>query len=150
MTEKEQTYELSVLHQNAIPNKNVQENVEVYEDIEMANAGKASTTLENFQIEDPSVDAVMGLRVTLENLRQQIARAVVAGATQEDLLKLQERAVNIQNCIKFLDEAQAFCVPPPPPISDTSFSADLSSRNPNPRLDHLIPSDLPIWHGRPA
>ncbi|KAG1297297.1 hypothetical protein G6F64_013079 [Rhizopus arrhizus] len=148
MTEKEQTYELSVLHQNAIPNKNVQENVEVYEDIEMANAGKASTTLENSQIEDPSVDAVMGLRVTLENLRQQIARAVVAGATQEDLLKLQERAVNIQNCIKFLDEAQAFCVPPPPPISDTSFSADLSSRNPNPRLDHLIPSDLPIWQWR--
>ncbi|KAG0922535.1 hypothetical protein G6F32_014619 [Rhizopus arrhizus] len=92
MTEKEQTYELSVLNQNAIPNKNVQENVEVYEDIEMANAGKAPTTVENSQIEDLSVDAVMGLRVTLENLRQQIARAVVAGATQEDLLKLQERA----------------------------------------------------------
>ncbi|KAG1129396.1 hypothetical protein G6F37_013694 [Rhizopus arrhizus] len=72
MTEKEQTYELSMLNENAISNKNVQENVEVYEDIEMANTGKAPTTVESSQIEDPSVDSVMGLRVTLENLRQQI------------------------------------------------------------------------------
>ncbi|KAG1036455.1 hypothetical protein G6F43_013047 [Rhizopus delemar] len=148
MTEKEQTYELSVLNENAIPNKNVQENVEVYEDIEMDNVGKTPTTVEISQLEDSSVDAVMNLRVTLESLRQQLARAVMAGAAQEDLLKLQERAVNIQNCIKFLDEAQAFCVPPPPAISEASFSADLTNRNHPPRLNHLIPSDLPVWQWR--
>ncbi|KAG1017316.1 hypothetical protein G6F43_014432 [Rhizopus delemar] len=77
------------------------------EDVEMASEQEdLSTSLLGIQVEDPTVDAVMGLRVTLESLSQQIARAVVAGATQEDLLKLQERAVNIQNCIKFLDEAQ--------------------------------------------
>ncbi|KAG1533488.1 hypothetical protein G6F49_013520 [Rhizopus delemar] len=148
MTEKEQTYELSVLNESAIPNKSVQENAEVYEDIEMDNVGKTPTTVESSQMEDSHVDAVMNLRVTLENLRQQIARAVVAGAAQEDLLKLQERAVNIQNYIKFLDEAQAFCVPPPPAISEASFSADLSNRNHPPRLNHLIPSDLPVWQWR--
>ncbi|KAG1038147.1 hypothetical protein G6F43_012738 [Rhizopus delemar] len=148
MTEKEQTYELSVLNENAIPNKNVQENVEAYEDVEMDNVVKAPAIVENFQVEDSSVDAVMNLRVTLESLRQQIARAVVAGAAQEDLLKLQERAVNIQNCIKFLDEAQAFCVPPSPAISEASFSADLTNRNHLPRLNHLILSDLPVWQWR--
>ncbi|KAG1140826.1 hypothetical protein G6F37_012916 [Rhizopus arrhizus] len=82
-----------------------------------------STLHQGTQAEDPSVDAIMGLRVTLENLRQQIARAVVASANQEDFLKLQERAVNIQNCIKFLDEAQAFCVPPLPSTNDATFSS---------------------------
>ncbi|KAG0740345.1 hypothetical protein G6F65_022279 [Rhizopus arrhizus] len=87
MTEKEQTYESSVLNQNAIPSKNVQEIDDVYEDIEMANVERAPmATIENSQIEDNSpVDAVTDLRVTLEGLRQQIARAVISGASQEDL-----------------------------------------------------------------
>ncbi|KAG0892305.1 hypothetical protein G6F33_014006 [Rhizopus arrhizus] len=130
---------------------NIEETSKVIEDTEVVSEQEdPSTPHQGTQAEDPSVDAVMGLRVTLENLRQQIARAVVAGATQEDLLKLQERAVNIQNCIKFLDEAQAFCVPPHPSTNDATFSSGISSRNPHPRLDHLIPSDLPVWHGRPA
>ncbi|KAG1052971.1 hypothetical protein G6F41_014254 [Rhizopus arrhizus] len=89
MTEKEQTYESSVLNQNAIPSKNVQEIDDVYEDIEMANVERAPmATIENSQIEDNSpVDAVTDLRVTLEGLRQQIARAVISGASQEDLRK---------------------------------------------------------------
>ncbi|KAG1385393.1 hypothetical protein G6F58_013923 [Rhizopus delemar] len=48
--------------------------------------------------DDKPIDAVMGLRVTLEDLRQQIARAVVSGAPQEHLTRLQEQAVSIKNC----------------------------------------------------
>ena len=48
MTEKEQSYESSVLNQNAIPSKNVQEIDDVYEDIEMANVERAPmATIEN-------------------------------------------------------------------------------------------------------
>ncbi|KAG1141710.1 hypothetical protein G6F36_015662 [Rhizopus arrhizus] len=127
MTEKEQTYESSVLNQNAIPSKNIQGIDDVYEDIEMANVERAPiATIENSQIEDNSpVDAVTDLRVTLESLRQQIARAVISGASQEDLRELQERAVSIKNCIIFLDEAQAFCVTP-------SLSANESIPGPKP------------------
>ncbi|KAG1406336.1 hypothetical protein G6F59_012420 [Rhizopus arrhizus] len=147
MVKEDQTSELSYHHDNKLMMKQV-EDPKASEDVEMASEQEdPSTPHQDTQAEDPSVDAVMGLRVTLENLRQQIARAVVAGATQEDLLKLQERAVNIQNCIKFLDEAQAFCVPPPS-TNDATFSSDISSRNSHPRLDHLIPSDLPVWQWR--
>ncbi|KAG1001484.1 hypothetical protein G6F27_012831 [Rhizopus arrhizus] len=148
MVKEDQISELSYHNDNNLITKQV-ENFKASEDVEMASEQEdPSTPHQGTQAEDPSVDAVMGLRVTLENLRQQIARAVVAGATQEDLLKLQERAVNIQNCIKFLDEAQAFCVPPHPSTNDATFSSGISSRNPHPRLDHLIPSDLPVWQWR--
>ncbi|KAG1391540.1 hypothetical protein G6F60_012518 [Rhizopus arrhizus] len=147
MVKEDQISELSYHNDNNLITKQV-ENFKASEDVEMASEQEdPSTPHQGTQAEDPSVDAVMGLRVTLENLRQQIARAVVAGATQEALLKLQERAVNIQNCIKFLDEAQAFCVPPPS-TNDATFSSDISSRNSHPRLDHLIPSDLPVWQWR--
>ena len=108
MVKEDQTSELSYHHDNKLMMKQV-EDPKASEDVEMASEQEdPSTRHQDTQAEDPSVDAVMGLRVTLENLRQQIARAVVAGATQEDLLKLQERAVNIQNCIKFLDEVKRF------------------------------------------
>ncbi|KAG0761189.1 hypothetical protein G6F62_013740 [Rhizopus arrhizus] len=150
MTEKEQTYESSVLNQNAIPSKNVQEIDDGYEDIEMANVERAPTaTIENLQIEDNSpVDAVTDLRVTLESLRQQIARAVISGASQEDLRKLQERAVSIKNCIIFLDEAQAFCVTPSLSASESIPGPKSSNTTIYPRSDHIIPSDLPIWQWR--
>ncbi|KAG1135576.1 hypothetical protein G6F37_012664 [Rhizopus arrhizus] len=150
MTEKEQTYESSVLNQNAIPSKNVQEIDDVYEDIEMANVERAPiATIENSQIEDNSpVDAVTDLRVTLESLRQQIARAVISGASQEDLRELQERAVSIKNCIIFLDEAQVFCVTPPLPANESIPGSKLSNTTVYPRSDHIIPSDLPVWQWR--
>ncbi|KAG0765527.1 hypothetical protein G6F22_018000 [Rhizopus arrhizus] len=146
MTEKEQTYESSVLNQNAIPSKSVQEIDDVYEDIEMANVERAPiATIENSQIEDNSpVDAVTDLRVTLEGLRQQIARAVISGASQEDLRKLQERAVSIKNCIVFLDEAQAFCVTPSLSANESIPDPKLSNTTIYPRSDHIIPSDLPL------
>ncbi|KAG1019860.1 hypothetical protein G6F43_014347 [Rhizopus delemar] len=108
MVKEDQTAKLSPNDDNNLVTKQI-EDAKASEDIEMTNGqDELPTSFSSIQFEDPSADAVMGLRVTLEDLRQQIARAVVAGATQEDLLKLQERAVNIQNCIKFLDEAQAF------------------------------------------
>ncbi|KAG1164886.1 hypothetical protein G6F36_013653 [Rhizopus arrhizus] len=148
MVKEDQTSELSCHSDNNLMTKQVEDS-KASEDVEMASEQEdLSTPLLGIQVEDPSVDAVMSLRVTLESLRQQIARAVVAGATQEDLLKLQERAVNIQNCIKFLDEAQVFCVPPSPPVSDPTLSSGPSNRNSHSRLDHLIPSDLPVWQWR--
>ena len=43
----------------------------------------AFTTSNHFELkEDSPTDAIMGLRVTLTDLRQQIARAVVTGAPQ--------------------------------------------------------------------
>ncbi|KAG1318289.1 hypothetical protein G6F62_012434 [Rhizopus arrhizus] len=130
--------------------KNVQEIDDVYEDIEMANVERAPmATIENSQIEDNSpVDAVIGLRVTLEGLRQQIARAVISGASQEDLRKLQERAVSIKNCIVFLDEAQTFCVTPSLSANESIPGPKLSNTTIYPRSDHIIPSDLPVWQWR--
>ncbi|KAG0733485.1 hypothetical protein G6F16_011670 [Rhizopus arrhizus] len=126
--------------------KNVQEIDDVYEDIEMANVERAPmATIENSQIEDNSpVDPVTGLRVTLEGLRQQIARAVISGASQEDLRKLQERAVSIKNCIVFLDEAQTFCVTPSLSANESIPGPKLSNTTIYPRSDHIIPSDLPL------
>ncbi|EIE92209.1 hypothetical protein G6F46_013166 [Rhizopus delemar] len=122
MVKEDQTAKLSSNDDNNLVTKQI-EDAKASEDIEMTNGQDAlPTSLSSIQFEEPSVDAVMGLRVTLEDLRQQIARAVVAGATQEDLLKLQERAVNIQNCIKFLDEAQAFCIPPLPSVNDAALT----------------------------
>ncbi|KAG0779091.1 hypothetical protein G6F21_012730 [Rhizopus arrhizus] len=96
-------------------------------------------------LDDKPVDAVMGLRVNLEDLRQQIARAVVSGASQEQLSKLQERAVSIKNCIMFLDEAQAFCVSPPMPTGDIILGPGHATNVSHPRSAHVIPPDLPIW-----
>ncbi|KAG1321675.1 hypothetical protein G6F63_013684 [Rhizopus arrhizus] len=95
--------------------------------------------------DDKSVDAVMGLRVHLEELRQQIARAVVSGASQEQLSKLQEQAVSIKNCIMFLDEAQAFCVSPPMPTGDIILGPGHATNVSHPRSAHVIPPDLPTW-----
>ncbi|KAG1143424.1 hypothetical protein G6F37_012470 [Rhizopus arrhizus] len=124
-----------------------EETSRVSEDIEMAIVEEAAFTTSNrFELkEDPSIDAVMGLRVTLTDLRQQIARAVVTGAPQEELTKLQEQAVNIKNCIQFLDDAQAFCITPPTPVGNAAFSSGLSSTAFNPRSAHIIPPDLPVW-----
>ncbi|KAG1167776.1 hypothetical protein G6F35_017626 [Rhizopus arrhizus] len=84
----------------------------------------AFTTSNRFELkEGPSVDVVMSLRATLTDLRQQIARAVVTGAPQEELTKLQEQAVNIKNCIQFLDDAQAFCITPSTPVGNVAFSS---------------------------
>ncbi|KAG1255806.1 hypothetical protein G6F68_010085 [Rhizopus microsporus] len=150
MTEKEQTNESSMINQNAIPSKNVQEIDDVYEDIEMASVERTPiATIESLQIEDNSpADAVTDLRVTLESLRQQIARAVISGASQEDLRKLQERAVSIKNCIIFLDEAQAFCVTPSLSANESIPGPKSSNTTFYPRLDHIIPSDLPVWQWR--
>ncbi|KAG1577308.1 hypothetical protein G6F48_012755 [Rhizopus delemar] len=87
----------------------------------------------------------MGLRVTLEDLRQQIARAVVSGAPQEHLTRLQEQAVSIKNCIMFLDEAQAFCISPPVPTGDMILGSSNHTSTSYPRSAHVIPPDLPIW-----
>ncbi|KAG0732863.1 hypothetical protein G6F62_013837 [Rhizopus arrhizus] len=146
MTEKEQTNESSMINQNAIPSKIVQEIDDVYEDIEMASVERTPiATIESLQIEDNSpADAVTDLRVTLESLRQQIARAVISGASQEDLRKLQERAVSIKNCIIFLDEAQAFCVTPSLSANESIPGPKSSNTTFYPRLDHIIPSDLPL------
>ncbi|KAG1128582.1 hypothetical protein G6F37_014180 [Rhizopus arrhizus] len=96
---------------------NIEEASKVIEDTEMANVEDTPSLMATSLVsnDDKPVDAVMGLRVHLEDLRQQIARAVVSGASQEQLSKLQEQAVSIKNCIMFLDEAQAFCVSPPMP-----------------------------------
>ncbi|KAG1140761.1 hypothetical protein G6F37_012930 [Rhizopus arrhizus] len=112
----------------------------------MANIEMAPiATIENSQIEDNSpVDAVTDLRVTLESLRQQIARAVISGASQEDLRELQERAVSIKNCIIFLDEAQAFCVTPSLSANESIPDPKSSNTTIYPRPDHIIPSDLPV------
>ncbi|KAG1582268.1 hypothetical protein G6F46_015252 [Rhizopus delemar] len=87
----------------------------------------------------------MGLRVTLENLRQQIAHAVISGAPQEHLKGLQERAVTIKNCIMFLDEAQAFCVSPSTPTGEAVLGPGNHLNTSYPRSAHVIPPDLPIW-----
>ncbi|KAG1242420.1 hypothetical protein G6F60_015171 [Rhizopus arrhizus] len=88
--------------------------------------------------DDKPVDAVMGLRVTLEDLRQQIARAVVSGASQEQLSKLQEQAVSIKNCIMFLDEAQAFCITPPMPTGGIILGPGHATNASHPRSAHKI------------
>ncbi|KAG1328408.1 hypothetical protein G6F63_011872 [Rhizopus arrhizus] len=85
----------------------------------------AFTTSNHFELkEDSPTDAIMGLRVTLTDLRQQIARAV------------------------FLDDAQAFCITPPTPVGNAAFSSDLSSTAFNSRSAHIIPPGLPIWQWR--
>ncbi|KAG1077699.1 hypothetical protein G6F42_024675 [Rhizopus arrhizus] len=118
---------------------NIEEASKVIEDTEMANVEETPS------LDDKPVDAVMGLRVNLEDLRQQIARAVVSGASQEQLSKLQERAVSIKNCIMFLDEAQAFCVSPPMPTGDIILGPGHATNVSHPRSAHVIPPDLPIW-----
>ncbi|KAG1140504.1 hypothetical protein G6F36_015838 [Rhizopus arrhizus] len=116
MADKEQSAKVSSLNEKDDFDKQ-EETSKVNEDIEMTMAEEAASTVLNLAElkEDPSTDAVMGLRVTLTDLRQQIARAVVTGAPQEELSKLQEQAVNIKNCIQFLDDAQAFCISPSTP-----------------------------------
>ncbi|KAG0763576.1 hypothetical protein G6F22_018399 [Rhizopus arrhizus] len=115
-----------------VPSLNEKDNIDkqeetsrVSEDIEMAIVEEAAFTTSNrFELkEGPSVDVVMSLRATLTDLRQQIARAVVTGAPQEELTKLQEQAVNIKNCIQFLDDAQAFCITPSTPVGNVAFSS---------------------------
>ncbi|KAG1016978.1 hypothetical protein G6F26_012100 [Rhizopus arrhizus] len=85
----------------------------------------AFTTSNHFELkEDSPTDAIMGLRVTLTDLRQQIARAV------------------------FLDDAQAFCITPPTPVGNAAFSSGLSSTAFNHRSAHIILPDLPVWQWR--
>ncbi|KAG0814717.1 hypothetical protein G6F19_013087 [Rhizopus arrhizus] len=126
---------------------NIEEASKVIEDTEMANVEETPSLMAASLVsnDDKSVDAVMGLRVHLEELRQQIARAVVSGASQEQLSKLQEQAVSIKNCIMFLDEAQAFCVSPPIPTGDIILGPGHATNVSHPRSAHVIPPDLPTW-----
>ena len=150
MADNDQSTQVFPLNEKDNIDKQEKETSRVNEDIEMATVEEAAfTTSNHFEVkEDPSIDAVMGLRVTLTDLRQQIARAVVTGAPQEELTKLQEQAVNIKNCIQFLDDAQAFCITPPTPVGNAAFSSGISSTVFNPRSAHIIPPDLPIWQWR--
>ncbi|KAG1483996.1 hypothetical protein G6F54_013492 [Rhizopus delemar] len=126
---------------------NIEETSKAVEDTEMANVEETSPLIAARPVtnDDKPIDAVMGLRVTLEDLRQQIARAVVSGAPQEHLTRLQEQAVSIKNCIMFLDEAQAFCVSPPVPTGDMILGSGNNTNTSYPRSAHVIPPDLPIW-----
>ncbi|KAG1136478.1 hypothetical protein G6F37_013718 [Rhizopus arrhizus] len=126
---------------------NIEEASKVIEDTEMANVEETPSLMATSLVsnDDKPVDAVMGLRVHLEDLRQQIARAVVSGASQEQLSKLQEQAVSIKNCIMFLDEAQAFCVSPPMPTGDIILGPGHATNVSHPRSAHVIPPDLPTW-----
>ncbi|KAG0752178.1 hypothetical protein G6F16_013426 [Rhizopus arrhizus] len=119
---------------------NIEEASKVIEDTEMANVEETPSLMAASLVsnDDKSVDAVMGLRVHLEELRQQIARAVVSGASQE-------QAVSIKNCIMFLDEAQAFCVSPPIPTGDIILGPGHATNVSHPRSAHVIPPDLPTW-----
>ncbi|KAG1545597.1 hypothetical protein G6F49_010748 [Rhizopus delemar] len=149
MADKDQSAQVSSLNEKDDFDKQ-EETSKVNEDIEMTMAEEAASTVLNLAElkEDPSTDAVMGLRVTLTDLRQQIARAVVTGAPQEELSKLQEQAVNIKNCIQFLDDAQAFCISPSTPVGNTAFSSGFAGTALNPRSAHIIPPDLPVWQWR--
>ncbi|KAG1495737.1 hypothetical protein G6F52_012999 [Rhizopus delemar] len=126
---------------------NMEEIPKAIEDTEMTNAEETSSPMATSHVasDDKPVDAVMGLRVTLENLRQQIAHAVISGAPQEHLKGLQERAVTIKNCIMFLDEAQAFCVSPSTPTGEAVLGPGNHLNTSYPRSAHVIPPDLPIW-----
>ncbi|EIE80626.1 hypothetical protein RO3G_05331 [Rhizopus delemar RA 99-880] len=95
MADNDQSTQVSSLNKKGNLNQQEEETSRVSEDIEMAIVEEAASTTSNgFELkEDPSIDAVMGLRVTLTDLRQQIARAVVTGAPQEELTKLLEQAV---------------------------------------------------------
>ncbi|KAG1022511.1 hypothetical protein G6F43_014241 [Rhizopus delemar] len=117
MVKEDQAPNTSVHGETDMFEANMEETLKAIEDTEMANVEETSPLMAASPTsnDDKSIDAVMGLRVTLEDLRQQIARAVVSGAPQEHLTRLQEQAVTIKNCIMFLDEAQAFCVSPPTP-----------------------------------
>ncbi|EIE79073.1 hypothetical protein RO3G_03778 [Rhizopus delemar RA 99-880] len=150
MADNDQSTQVSSLNKKGNLNQQEEETSRVSEDIEMAIVEEAASTTSNgFELkEDPSIDAVMGLRVTLTDLRQQIARAVVTGAPQEELTKLQEQAVNIKNCIQFLDDAQAFCITPPTPVGNAVFSPGFSNTAFNTRSAHIIPPDLPVWQWR--
>ncbi|KAG1388916.1 hypothetical protein G6F59_015756 [Rhizopus arrhizus] len=126
---------------------NMEEIPKAIEDTEMTNAEETSSPMATSHVasDDKPVDAVMGLRVTLENLRQQIAHAVISGAPQDHLKGLQERAVTIKNCIMFLDEAQAFCVSPSTPTGEAVLGPGNHLNTSYPRSAHVIPPDLPIW-----
>ena len=147
MADKDQSAQVSSLNDKG---DKQEEMPKVNEDIEMASAEEVTPTILNRTVlnEDPSMDAVMGLRVTLTDLRQQIARAVVSGAPQDELAKLQEQAVNIKNCIQFLDDAQAFCISPPTSEGTATSSVGFPGTVLNPRSAHIIPPDLPIWQWR--
>ncbi|KAG1033442.1 hypothetical protein G6F43_013573 [Rhizopus delemar] len=117
MAKEDQSPNISTNGEPDMFEANMEEISKAIEDTEMANAEETSSLIaaRPASNDDKCIDAVMGLRVTLEDLRQQIARAVVSDAPQEHLTRLQERAVTIKNCIMFLDEAEAFCVSPTPP-----------------------------------
>ncbi|KAG1243186.1 hypothetical protein G6F65_022569 [Rhizopus arrhizus] len=94
MTDNNQSTQVSSLNEKGKTGKQ-EETSRVSEDTEMANVEETPSLMAASLVsnDDKSVDAVMGLRVHLEELRQQIARAVVSGASQEQLSKLQEQAV---------------------------------------------------------
>ncbi|KAG1075537.1 hypothetical protein G6F42_025606 [Rhizopus arrhizus] len=139
MTDNNQSTQVSSLNEKGKTGKQ-EETSRVSEDTEMANVEETPSLMAASLVsnDDKSVDAVMGLRVHLEELRQQIARAVVSGASQE-------QAVSIKNCIMFLDEAQAFCVSPPIPTGDIILGPGHATNVSHPRSAHVIPPDLPTW-----
>ncbi|KAG1038281.1 hypothetical protein G6F43_012711 [Rhizopus delemar] len=147
MVKDDQVPNTSIHGETDMCETNMEEASNAMEDTAMTNAEEATSPMavRSASNDDKSIDAVMGLRVTLEDLRQQIARSVVSGAPQEHLTRLQEQAVSIKNCIMFLDEAQAFCVSPPVPTGDMILGSSNHTSISYPRSAHVIPPDLPIW-----